>query len=221
MAVKERAQALFAEPTSVDRARVALKERETDRTVEIAEEPDRAGPEALEFAPQLVAERDASLHEVLARTGERPQRFGLVGVGLKDAEAVMIGARQLTQDERVKPVGLAARGAEPRAGGRDLVGVDRQHPQPGIQQPLDQHPIRPLDRYELCVHSLQRAAQPAEPSLVVRERGRQKLLARLIADQHVVLLRRPVNTGVVTHQYSSPVRSFDNAATGRYRCGRS
>jgi hypothetical protein len=67
MAVKERGQALFAEPTSVDRAGVARQERETYRTVEIAEEPDRARPEALKFATQLVAERHASLHEVLAR----------------------------------------------------------------------------------------------------------------------------------------------------------
>jgi hypothetical protein len=87
----------------------------------------------------------------------------------------MIGARQLAQHERVKPIRLAARSAERRAGGRDLVGVQRQHPQPGIQQPLDQHTIRPLDRDELHTGPLQRAAQPAEPSLVVRERGRQQL----------------------------------------------
>jgi hypothetical protein len=99
--------------------------------------------------------------------------------------------------------------------------VQRQHPQPRIQQPLDQHPIGPLDRDELHARPLQRAAQPAKSSLVVRERGRHQLLARLVTDQHVVLLRRPVNARVVTHQYSSPVRSFDNAATGRYRCGRS
>jgi hypothetical protein len=111
MAVKECGQALFTEPMCVARARAARQERETDRTVEIAEEPDRAGPEALEFAPQLVAQRNASLHEVLAR-GERPQRLGLVGVGLKDAEVVMIGTRQLAQHERVKPIRLAARGAE-------------------------------------------------------------------------------------------------------------
>ena len=46
----------------------------------------------------------------------------------------MIGARQLAEHERVKPIRLAARSAEPRAGGRDLVGVKRQHPQPSIQQ---------------------------------------------------------------------------------------
>src|SRR5207248_3578089 len=103
MAVKERAQALFAEPTRVDRAGVARQERETDQTVEIAEEPDRARPEALELATQLVAQRDASLHEVLARAGQRPQRLGLVGVGLKHPGAVTRGARQLAQHARPKP----------------------------------------------------------------------------------------------------------------------
>jgi hypothetical protein len=33
----------------------------------------------------------------------------------------------------------------------------------------------------------------------MRERGGQKLLARLISDEHVVLLRRPVNTSISSH----------------------
>src|SRR5436309_3661258 len=45
----------------------------------------------------------------------------------------MIGARQLAQHERVEPVGLAARHPEASTGGRDLVGVQREHPQPRVQ----------------------------------------------------------------------------------------
>jgi len=50
LTVKERGQALFAQATRVGRAGVALEEREADRTVEIAEQPDRAGPEAFQLA---------------------------------------------------------------------------------------------------------------------------------------------------------------------------
>jgi hypothetical protein len=41
--------------------------------------------------------------------------------------------------------------------------------------------------------SHQRATQRTQPLLVMRERGGQQLLARLVANQHVVLIRRPVN----------------------------
>src|SRR4029077_16948061 len=41
-----------------------------------------------------------------------------------------------------------------------------------------------------------------QPLLVVPERGRQQLLARLVGYQHVVLVRRPVNPGVTSHLYS-------------------
>jgi len=58
--------------------------------------------------------------------------------------------------------------------------------------------------------------------LVMRERHRQQLLARLVGDQHVVLIRRPVNAGVIGHLYFlSSVRGLHSAPTRRYRCGTS
>jgi len=59
---------------------------------------------------------------------------------------MVVGTRQLAQHERVEAVGLAARRPEARTGGRDLVGMQRQKPQPRVEQPLDQQPVRPLDR---------------------------------------------------------------------------
>ena len=91
-----------------------------------------------------------------------------------------VGARELAQHERVEPVGLAARGPEPVAGRRDLVGMHRQHPQPRVQQPLDQQPVGPLDRDQLNLQPQQRPAQRPQPLLVVRERGGQQLLARRV-----------------------------------------
>ena len=45
LACEERREALLSEALRVDRARVALKERERDRAVELREQADRAGPE--------------------------------------------------------------------------------------------------------------------------------------------------------------------------------
>ena len=75
----------------------------------------------------------------------------------------MIGARQLAQHERVEPIGLPARDPEPITRGRDLVGMQRQHPQPRVQQPLDQQPVRPLDRDQRHLQPHQRAAQRRSP----------------------------------------------------------
>ena len=110
----------------------------------------------------------------------------------------MIGARQLAQHERVEPVGLAARRPEPRPRGRDLIRVQWQKPQPGIKQPLHQQPVRPLDRDQLDLEPQQLPAQRPQAVLIMREGGRQQLLARLVLHDHVVLLCRPVNTGVST-----------------------
>jgi hypothetical protein len=72
---------------------------------------------------------------------------------------MVVGTRQLAEHERVEPVGLAARGPEPRPGRRDLLRMHRQHPQPRVQQPLDQQPVRPLDRDQLHLQPHERPAQ--------------------------------------------------------------
>ena len=112
---------------------------------------------------------------------------------------MVVGARELAQHERVEPVGLTARGAEPGPRRCDLIRMHRQHPQPGVQHSLDQQPVRPLDRHQLNLEPQQRPAQRSQPTLVVRERRRQELLARLVAHTHVVLVRRPIDAGVIPH----------------------
>jgi hypothetical protein len=104
-----------------------------------------------------------------------------------------------------------------------VVGMQRQDPQPRVQQPLDQQPIRPVDRDQAHLVTHQCAAQTAHPGLVVRERRGQDPLARLISDQHVVLLGRPIDARIGgTHQNfnSIQVRVFFTAPRPRrYRCG--
>src|SRR5664279_1557042 len=83
LAGEEPGQALCAEAASVGWAGVALQERERDRAVELREQADRTRPEPLELRPQLAAQRHASVDEILARAGQRPQRLGLIAVGLE------------------------------------------------------------------------------------------------------------------------------------------
>jgi hypothetical protein len=59
---------------------------------------------------------------------------------------VVVGAGELGQAEGVEGIGLAARGPKARTGGLQLVGMDGQHRETGLQQALDQEPVGPLDR---------------------------------------------------------------------------
>jgi hypothetical protein len=72
---------------------------------------------------------------------------------------VMVGPRELAEHERVEPIGLPARDPEAVPGGRDLVRVQRQHPQTGIEQPLDQETVGPLDRDQPDIEPHERATQ--------------------------------------------------------------
>ena len=110
------------------------------------------------------------MNEILATAGQRSERLGLIAVGLQNPGAIAVGARELAQHERVEPVGLAARDPKPRPGGHDPVGMHRQHPQPRIQQTLEQQPVRPLDRDQLHLQPHERPTQRPQPLLIVRER---------------------------------------------------
>ena len=61
---------------------------------------------------------------------------------------------------------------------------------------------------QLHLQPHQLAAQRPQPVLIVRERRRQQLLARLLSDEHVALLRRPINTGITANHNSLSVRDF-------------
>ena len=108
---------------SVRWAGVTLQEREQDLRVHVAKQPQRTGPEPLELCAELVDDPGARLDEILPRAGQRPDRLRLIGIGLEHPEAVMIGARELTEHERVKPIRLPARDPEPVTRRRHLVRV--------------------------------------------------------------------------------------------------
>jgi hypothetical protein len=111
-----------------------------------------------------------------------------------------VGAGQLTEHEPVKPIRFPTRRTKPIPGGLDLIGMQGQHAQPGVQQPIDQQPVRAFDPAH-NLKALKRGAQRAHAVLVMSERGALQLVAGGILDQHVVLLRSPVNTRAITHRF--------------------
>jgi hypothetical protein len=117
--------------------RVSGQERERDRAIQGGEQADRPGPEPLQLGAELVGQRNPRGDQILPRAGQRSQRLGLIRIRFQDPEAMRVGTGELAQHEAVTPVGLPARGAEPIPCGLDLVGMQRQHAQPGLEQPLD------------------------------------------------------------------------------------
>jgi len=180
-------------------AGIASQERERDRAIDRGEQANRSRPEPPQFGAQLVAERHPRADEIFPGSDQRPQRLRLIAIGLQQPEAVPIGARQLTQHEPVVLIGLPARSANPITRRLDLVRGQRQHPHPRFEQPVDQQPIGPLDRDHLDREAHQCRAQRAHAILVVRERRRHQLLSGRVLDQHVVLLRAPVDPRAITH----------------------
>jgi hypothetical protein len=181
LAGQERGQARLAQPARVGRARVALKERERDPSVQIGEQPQRAGPEPLKLRTQLVSQRGPCADEVLPPAGQRPQRLGLIAVRFKHPEAMIVSARQLAV--RTRQSGRTSRPTRESDRGPPLPGWDAT-PTPATPRPTAARPAaRRATRSRPAL-----AAQGPQPLLIVRERRRQQRVAHRISDEHVVLL---------------------------------
>ena len=221
VAREELCHALFTEAAGRGGRRVALQERERDRAVDLREHARSAGPEALQLGAQLVRERDPRADEVLAGARERPQRLGLIAVGHQDPVAVAVGPRELGQHEAVKAVALATRRGEPGSHRGDLVGVDRDHPQVRVQQPLDQQPVRALDRDQLDPQVQQAAAQRGDPTLVMPIAAALHDPPVLVDHAARMLLAGPINASktTTTHNYFLPIMILTVLPTARYLGG--
>ena len=186
---------------------IALEERERDRAVDLREHARSAGPEALKLGAQLIRERNPRSDEVLTGARERPQRLGLIAIGDQHPVAVAVGPRELGQHEAVIAVALAARGGEPGSHCRDLVGVDRDHPQARVQQPLDQQPVGPLDRDQLHPQVQKPPAQRPDPALIMPVTATLDDPPVRVDHAARVLLASPINASktTTTHNYFLPI----------------
>src|SRR5207247_10196070 len=116
-ASREAAQALLAEMGGAVGCRGAGEERERDGRVDVGEDGDGAGPEALQQGAELVGEGDALGDQVVSRANERAQRSDLVRERLQTPEAMPVGAQQIGEDEGIAGVALALRGGVTRPRG--------------------------------------------------------------------------------------------------------
>jgi hypothetical protein len=123
----------------------------------------------LQLSTELVGESDARVDEILTGTDERLQCQCLVTGGGEHGEAVTVGSSELAQHERVEAVVLAGGRAVSVTRCLDLVGVDREHDDPGRKQPSDQEPVGALNRTALHAVAEQQRDQRADGGLVVAE----------------------------------------------------
>jgi len=193
VALEKRCEALLPQTARVCRGWVAAQERQRDLPVHRPEHLAGPRPEGGQLIAQLVGQPDPRVHQAIPRSGHRPQRLGLVAVGLEHPEAVAVGARQLGQHEAVKTVALATRNAKPRAHRLDLVGMHRDHRQAGIEQPLDQKPVRSLERDQRHPQTQKPSAQRPDPRLVMPVATTFHDPSPLVDHAHRVLLAGPVH----------------------------
>ena len=209
-ASQKRCEPPLAEGLGVLRRGIAFEEAQRDRGVDVGEDARRAGPEAVKFGAQLVGQLHAGGDQVLAGAGERAQRLGGVAVGRERAEAVGVGARELAEHPGVEVIGLAL-GAKAGAGGLDLIGMQRQHAQAGVQQPLDQQSVRALDRDALDATADQQLTQGADALLVVGQDAFGEHLAVPVGHQDDVLVLGPVDSCADGHATSPAIGSSTRA----------
>lgn len=101
---EERLHPCHPETAGVRGAGVALKEREEDLGFHVREQPERPGPEPLQLCAELIHHPGSVLDQILTRAGQCPDRLRLIRIGLQDPEAMMIGASELAEHERVEPI---------------------------------------------------------------------------------------------------------------------
>lgn len=193
VSLQEGRQALLSKATCIRRGGIATQEGERDPGVDGREDPRRARPKAIQLRSQLVGETNSAPHHVLARSGQRPQRLGLIGVPAQDPQAVEVGARQLRQAKGVEAIGLAAGDLIARPRGRQLVGMDRQDGKAGLHQALDEQALRALDRDPADAKGAHPCDQLTQPFLGVREKRPLQRRPIAVDDAKGVLFACPVD----------------------------
>ncbi len=142
------------------------QECERDRRVDIGENGGGSGENRVQERAQLVRQSDACTHEILAQTHQDPQCLDLLGMRHQRLEAMSVGSEEIGQDVGVAGIALSRR-AVPRANGLDDIGVHRDDGDRGIQQRVDQHAVRPFDRNDGFLETMDSLTQLNEPVLIV------------------------------------------------------
>ena len=154
-------------------------------------------------ARELVRERDLRLDQVLAGPGQRPQRFCLVAVGFEQPQPVHVGAGELGEHVGVEAVRLATAGAEAITRGRELVGVDGDDRDTRVEQPVNDEPVRLLDRDPQHLQVGEQPDQRGDPVLAVADPALLKPSALAVDDDQPVLFAGQIKPrGALLHSSS-------------------
>jgi len=192
-----KAQQLGLAQVSSGRGRgVAAQERQADGRGDVGEDAGSAGPEGLERAVQLIAQRNAGGHQIIARAHQGAQRADRIGLRRQCRPAVPIGAQQVGQQVGVASVALGAVAAVARAAGLDRVGVDREDLVAGLDQGIDDQARRALDGDAHARAKARQAAHQLGQALAVMcDLDAITHGARGVDDAHRVRMNGPVQAG--------------------------
>src|SRR5271166_1187866 len=172
----------------------AAQKLQADRGIEVGEQADGAGKDALEVFTQLVGYRDAVGDEVLAGAAGCSQRGGDRAVGGQRLQPGAVSAQGVGQHERVESVVFVAGRAVPAAQVLQLVGADDDHGDPDVKQGVDHRPVRAFDGHLLDTVTGQRVAQLPQSGGAVLDGQPQNLAAAGIDHRYRVVVTGPVDT---------------------------
>src|SRR6266498_1551656 len=188
----ERAHAGLAQVGRRRWGRVALQERQRDLAFDVGKDRQGAGPERVQAGGELVGGGHALVDQVGAGPDHGAQRPGLRRERLQDAQPVVAQPQVLGDHLGVGGVGLGARQHLGVAPCLDRVGADRHDGVAGLQQPIDQPPVGPLDGHGQLgwvAEPAKAGGELAEPVGGVGDLERGHALAGLVQHAHRVLLR--------------------------------
>ncbi len=214
-------EALLAQAGGAVGCRLALQEGERDRRVDIGEDRGGAAPEALEQAAELVGQRDALGHQVLAGADERAQHLDLVGAWPQRPEAVAVGAQDVGEHVGVARIALAAGGAVAGPARLDDAGMDRHDRVTGLDQGVDDQSRGTLNSDRQLGWRCQ-ACQTREHGLYALGRVRHLQMidhaaAGVVDDAKGMRAAAPIQTGTTIH-ISVPPKCVSLTRAGR-PCG--
>ena len=192
----ERGHPLLAEASRRGRGGIADQERQRDRRGDVGKDDAGTGPVRFQQRGQLVSRGHPRTGQVAAGAGHRAKCRGLAGVGCRDAQLVLAQPQVLGDQGRVAGVGFGARHYLTVPPGLDRVRAHRHDRVPGLQQHIDQPPVRPLDRdgdTSRVTQSGQGGDQPGQPVRGMCDRERGDLLASRVQHTHGVDLGGPVD----------------------------
>ena len=159
-----RGQAGDREPVGAVLAVEAGQERQADRAVDRGEQADGAGEHDLQVRAQLIGYRDAVGDEVLAGAAGLAQRDGGRGVGQQRVQPGAVGAQGVGQHEGIEAVVLVAGRAVAAAQVLDLVGVDHDHGDSGVEQGVHHGAVGAFDGDLAGPGRVERAEQIRSPA---------------------------------------------------------